>query len=347
MRYMHSGMKKVPFAGGLVLLVSAILFTGPFMLIPTSAEAAYGYGGYGTYGSGSDVNSLSVGAGSDACVVPVTSSFTPYIYNGHLDSFEYTVTNQSSVAYLPLTITVAGEDVDLSYVSVWRKNGSDTVLVHVDVPESIALGKDVEITVSNLQVTQGPPPICFSGAVFHVKLADVYTSSAPIQSTGSPSVTIETSTTTVATSTKPAISISDIINQQQPATTTAADTENQCRTISPWWLAILAVINVLVSAALLIMMSFIARSNLRLALAVLVPPAVFVGLWYIVNTCHSNTWFPILSIALAIIVLTGSGTPNAFEKVRIHMMQFFGKRTKNVQMKLAEATSIMEVTRGK
>ena len=105
----------------------------------------------------------------------------------------------------------------------------------------------------------------------------------------------------------------------------------------------MALLDILVSTALLISMSFIARTNLRLALAVLVPPAIFIGVWYFLNTCHTNTWLPILAIILAIIVLIGSGTPNAFEGIRLRVLHFFGRRTKDVQMKLSEATGAFEI----
>lgn len=335
---MHSGMRKVPFAHSLVLVISTVLFMGSFAL-PSSAEAAYGYGGFGTYGSGG--TGITTGT---ICSSPTASNFTPYVYNGHLDSFEYTIENPQGDSHLPLSISVVGEDVDLLYVSVWKIPGSNNVLVHVDVPESIALGKDVEIDVTHLQITQGPPPICISGAVFHVKLADSYT----------PSVTYPANTTPVSTPTnqptqQPATNTVPVVNTDTPvvpaATTTGAG--EQCTSLGAWWLALLALLDILVSATLLVMMSVIAKTNLRLALAVLIPPAFFIAVWYFFNSCHTNTWLPILAIILAIIVLIGSGTPNAFEGIRLRTLQLFGKRSKNVQMKLAEATSIMEVSGGK
>jgi hypothetical protein len=90
-------------------------------------------------------------------------------------------------------------------------------------------------------------------------------------------------------------------------------------------------------------MSFIAHSNSRLIAAVLIPPAVFIGLWYFFNTCHDAIWFPIFSVILAIIVLTASGTPEYFETYRLKIVRFFGKKAKNTQLKLVETHSITEV----
>ena len=88
-------------------------------------------------------------------------------------------------------------------------------------------------------------------------------------------------------------------------------------------------------------MSYIASSNARLITAVLVPPAVFTGFWYLVNTCHTDVWFPILSVILALLILTGSGTPDSFEPARKRVLQVFGK--KNTTLRLMDATGALEV----
>lgn len=310
-------MWKKPIARFSLLFVSSLfLLVGSFG-IPTAAEA------------------------SVTCQEPSIGNFTPYVYNGSLHSFEYTIDSPSGISHLPLGIEVAGVDVDLYYVSVWHNQGPNRVLIHVDIPESIAMSGNTEINVTNLQITQGPPPICVSGAVFHVNLSGTYV--PPTAPPTTPTVPVVTAPETPETPVEidPVIETPEVTDPEDTATTT--EEGEQCSTMSNGWLIFLALLDIIISAIILLSMAAIARSNLRLSLAVLVPPLVFVGIWYIFNSCHSAVWFPILSVVLAIIVLTASGTPDAFEGIRVKIMRFFGKRTKTIQLKLSEATSIMEV----
>lgn len=313
---LNNGTRKNPYARAVILFIGLAFLIGTFA-IPTVTKAS-----------------------TVVCDAPTIENFTPYIYDGHLDSFNYTLDSTVGTSHLPLSVLINGEDVDLRYVSVWRNLGADRVLVHVDVPNHISLSENTVISVKNLQITQGPPPICMSGEVFHVNLPDA--GHNPI-STVEPVTIVPTTDTTL-------VDVDEVVETPEipdaiVITDTAATTDGamQCSLIGKWQLPFAALIDVIVSLILILFMSVIASSNLRLAAAVLVPPAIFIGFWYTLSACRSEVWFPILTIVLAIIVLTASGTPLAFEGIRNHIMQFFGKRSKNIKMKFSEATSIMEV----
>ncbi|HET8581332.1 MAG TPA: hypothetical protein VFL98_02600 [Candidatus Paceibacterota bacterium] len=316
-------MRKNPIAPAIILVASLLLFVTSLYAVPTAAFA-------------------------DTCGTPAVGDFTPYVYSGHLDSFDYYISDQSGTQYLPLSVTINGTPVDLQYISIWRNVGPDRIKVHVDVPASITMLRGTDITIATLQVTQGPPPICLSNATFHVNLPSAPatpaatigqgstsggstsshaagSSSAPQNSSSSTSVKPATSTVIGATSTA----------TTSPATTTPA-TGAACRIIPLGWLLLLALLDIIISAALLLFMSFIAPSNARLIAAVLVPPAVFIGFWYFVDSCHTDVWFPIFSVILALLVLTGSGTPDTFEPMRRRISSIFGK--KNATLRLMDLT---------
>ena len=296
------------------------------------------------------IYSVPVAAHADtiSCNTPVIGDFTPYVYNGHLDSFDYYVTDPTGTSYVPLATTINGKSIDLNYVSVWHTANSDSVKVHVDVPDELYLAANLTIAIGSLQVTQGPPPICISQAVFHVNLPGSYTP-VPVGTNPNPissNPTPVTTPTPVVSNPIPVVSNPTPVGGETATTSTTTpvlSVGGACYTLNVWWLLLLALLDILVSIALLLLMSFIANSNGRLIAAVLIPPAVFIAIWYFINTCHGAIWFPILSVILAIIILTASGTPDYFETYRVKTLQFFGKRTKNTQLKLSDATSVMEV----
>ena len=315
---MQNGMRRTLIARSSILFVSAALFVGAYA-IPAAAHADT----------------------ASSCSTPTIGDFTPHVYNGHLDSFDYYVSNPSGTAYLPLSTIVAGKAVDLNYVSIWHNAGTNRVMVHVDVPDELYLPASVTISVGTLQVTQGPPPICVSQATFHVKLPSSY----PPSPTSTASIPVHTNQGTTSgnqtsvnihpnPSSNPSIVSSTSTGTTSPILST--DT-SQCRTINVWWLILLAVLDIGISAVLLLLMSFIAHSNARLIAAVLIPPALFIAVWYFINTCHTDIWFPILSVILAIIVLTASGSPEYFEIRRRKVMRFFGNGT-NTPVRLIETT---------
>lgn len=310
-------MRKTLIARSTILFVSIALFIGIYS-VPVAAHAD-----------------------TTTCNTPVIGDFTPHIYNGHLDSFDYYVSDPTGTAYLPLASNINGKGIDLNYISVWHNVGSNKVKVHVDVPDEMFLAQNLTINVGILQITQGPPPICISQGVFHVNLPTSYVPT-PVVTTPNPVVTHPTPVTNTPVPTTP-VPVQTTPTTSTPVSTSTTSAGAQCYALSSNWLFLLALLDILVSIALLFLMSFIAHSNGRLVAAVLIPPAVFIGLWYFINTCHGEIWFPILSVILAIIVLTASGTPEYFEIYRVKIMQFFGKRVKNTQLKLSEASSIMEV----
>ena len=307
MHHMQNGMRRTLIARSSILFVSAALFIGAYA-IPASAHAD-----------------------TISCNTPTIGDFTPHVYKGHLDSFDYYVSDPSGTAYLPLSTIVAGKAVDLNYVSIWHNAGTNRVMVHVDVPDDLYLPANVTISIGNLQITQGPPPICISQATFHVNLPSSYTPSA----SGTASIPIHNNQgttsgnpTSVNTHPNPSNNPSTVSSTSTGTTSPILSIDTgQCRTINIWWLVLLALLDIAISAVLLLLMSFIAHSNGRLIAAVLIPPALFIALWYFINTCHTDIWFPIFIVILAIIVLTASGSPEYFEIRRRKVMRFFGKET--------------------
>lgn len=278
-----------------------------------------------------------------SCTPPAISGFTPYIYEGELHSFDYFVDNQPGTRYLPLGVTINGTPIDLNYVSVWRNVGTDRIKVHVDVPFE-DLNGGVAIGISVLQITQGPPPVCPTTASFHVNLPFSTPAPSAPEAPGAPSTPTTDPVTPIGpqqpTQPKtPETPGAPVI----PGTTTPREGK-QCTELSLWWLALLIILDILISATLLLFMSFIVKTNARLIVAVLLPPIVFLGLWYFLNTCHTHIWFPIFAVLLGIGVLTASGSPETFDGMRDNvrnryrrMREYFVARPKTTTLVIPPA----------
>lgn len=260
---------------------------------------------------------------SVGCEAPAIGQFQAYIYDGEVHSFDYMVTRpNTTVSYLPLAVAINGEDVSLQYITVWEK-GSQSMRIHVDVPFTNLSGA-VSITTGVLQITDGPPPVCISGASFSVTLP-AKQAAAPISSPTSlyqeedvsretldergdaiPSEQDEAGTTTAGES-----PIDTVLG-----TLTGRGAAGACMT-QPWWVwALLTVFALAMALTAVLYMSVIVRKNSWLASSVLLPLIAFLAVWYVLDGCRDFVWFPAIVLFLAIGVLWASGTPDISERTR-------------------------------
>ncbi len=270
-----------------------------------------------------------------ACATPKIQDFTPYIYDGELHSFEYTVMGSEN----PLVVaTVVGErGIEYRYTTQRRLDGSSRV--HVDVPGWYGFSGDTRIVVS---VATGADARCWGVAEFRVKLDGPTKSAAPITATAQVapppakpraetppppkdvSVLDNTvpagtpSTPTTPTDSEEKIS-SDASLTRAMITSISAffganASKNQCRDLpQSAWIALL----VAVVVALLIVIDrlpYLLKGNgVQFAVSLLFVFVVALALWFVFDGCRSHRWFP---IAVTVLILLTLLTPTALDAKR-------------------------------
>lgn len=245
-------------------------------------------------------------AAVETCEVPTVHSFTPYVYEGRLDSFDFRVTGDQR--HFPFAVSIGGEAVPLHYVSIWDTTGSRETKIHVDVPDPYQSG-NVPIQVGLIQITDGPPPTCITPASFSVAM--------PTQPTEIPP-TVPPTTGEPATPTEP----EEPTQPEEPSNGGVSEEPGKpgggavCTSYAaPIWLGLTA-LALLVTGAILLFIAILSASPALFAIAVLAPPTLLVGTWFLLETCHNHTWFPVIVLLFAIGVLVGSGFPTFWETQR-------------------------------
>lgn len=282
---------------------------------------------------------------ANACSAPTVGNFTPFVYDGELHSFEYSIADDEE--HLPETIVIDGTEISLRYASVWDEKIAGQRVVHVDVPhfDLPTIEGNTSIIVENTQVP--PPPgsgPCTSEAVFSLELP---TRPAPQPPTETPTQPEPTTPDTTGTGSDADDEPSEP-GTGEPDTDTTPDGENGDGTpgngtpdetdttggetdddgsflggfgtpirgagglcvsapLSAW--LVLGVVALLVALATLLYMPRIAQSNALLATSILAPLVLFLGIWYFFDGCRVFMWFPIAILIISLGTLIGSGMP--------------------------------------
>jgi len=108
------------------------------------------------------------------CSEPNVGNFVPYIYEGELHSFDYTVFDNDRGVVLPLQTIIDGRGIEARYSSEWTSNGDTRV--HVDVPGWEGFNGTFPVTV---HVKTGPDASCETQATFTVSLPNVPITTSP------------------------------------------------------------------------------------------------------------------------------------------------------------------------
>ena len=103
-----------------------------------------------------------------SCAQPNIGNFVPYIYDGELHSFDYTVFDNDRGVVLPLQTLIDNKNIEARYSSEWTSNGDTRV--HVDVPGWEGFRGTFPVTV---HVKTGPDASCETQATFTVSLPEL------------------------------------------------------------------------------------------------------------------------------------------------------------------------------
>lgn len=312
-------MKQISLALNRGVLYAAILLAS--FLVVGSAEAT-------TTNSPSN----SQWATTSSCTKPSIQGFTAYIYEGELNSFEYTVVGCDH----PLvSATVAGRVIENRYAT-FKSVQAGITRVHVDVPSWYGFSGDTSIVIAALT---GPKIDCFAQSEFHVKLAEYVSQDSiaqvveppvmpvveminPISKTPEPPTKVGIieggSTDVVAedgTQKEDQKSDNEGLTRKMVASISAFLGSNvekgTCKTMpTSGWIA-LAIICVVAILIVVDRLPYLLSGNgVKFAVVLLIIFLVMLGLWFIFDQCRSQRWFPIVVTLLTLGTLI---TPTALD----------------------------------
>lgn len=258
--------------------------------------------------------------GSNTCGTLQVSGFTPYIYNGGLDAFEFTVTDSSYVA-----VVGSAGNTSIPFNQMTRRiDTAGNLRVHADIATT-PIGQGLTVMVTLLSAKQGTQTVCISivSTTINAEGAAIPTpapapapvpapaptpsagvtprpstpASAPAAPTPAPSPSVGKATPTKATTTAPIASARNILKDMCAA-----------GGASRLWFILLALYAIVVAAAVFGQPQLPAamRSQEWVAAAIVLPFLLLFGLWYFVESCRISAWVPAIATLIALAGLAGA-----------------------------------------
>jgi len=264
--------------------------------------------------------------GSNTCAQVSASAFTPYIYNGALNSFEFTLSDSS---YVALIGSVGNTSVPFQLMTR-RTDASGAVRIHVDIATTPVRGT-LPLRVTLLSARAGQP-VCLtvvsmtvgSGAV-SVQTIPAYTTPATSVTTPAPAQTVPSGTIgtapDVGVDSNGDVSPSPSTSGPQAWTGGAAGSgtsvvssitntlQNVCSSDAGayrLWLILLVLYALIVGVALWAefpMSMPWARTPERIATIILVLLLLVLGFWYFSVSCRAALWMPLVAFLIAVLGL--------------------------------------------
>ncbi len=253
--------------------------------------------------------------GGSSCTAVSATNFTPYVYDGALHSFEFTVSDASYVAVLGSV-----GDTPLSFQLMTRKTDPSGMLrMHVDI-ETTPISGTLPLKITMLSARSGNP-VCLTVVSASVNSGLVTPQSNPVVSTipTSPtSVSAAPTTPSVTSAPKPSSS-NPVPTTQQVLTTSTSEgsmvgaVQNAfgklCATEASayrLWLVLLVLYILIVGAVLWAefpMSMPWARTPERIATIILGLLLLLLAFWYLSISCRAALWMPLLAFLVAVLGL--------------------------------------------
>lgn len=267
--------------------------------------------------------------GSNTCAPVTATNFTPYIYDGALHSFEFTLADPSYVAILG---SVGNTPIPFQ---VMTRNVSPTGIlrIHVDIATTPIVGT-LPLRVTLLSARTGQP-VCLaavsmsvgSGPVqnnnvisaipqtVYTSPQTVYTSPNAVKPTTPRAPSVVAPTITASTSSNSTI-VATSSGDKRVATVASSVTStvqsplrNVCSSDTSayrLWLILLVLYALIVGAALWAefpMSMPWARTPERIATVILLLLLLLLGFWYFSVSCRAALWMPLVAFLIAVLGL--------------------------------------------
>jgi len=246
--------------------------------------------------------------GPNTCTPVSATNFTPYIYDGALHSFEFTLADSS---YVGLIASVGNTAIPFNQITR-RMDGAGMLRVHVDIQTTPIRGT-LPLTVTLLSARSGSP-VCLTVVSASVGSGPVAIRSNPVVS----SVPAKPAVSSTATTPKPA-SATPVPTSQQVLTTTTAQGSVVSGMQNPFrnmcvsdasayrlWLILLVLYTLIVGAVLWAEFPMSvpwARTPERIATIILALLLLLLAFWYFSISCRAALWMPLVAFLVAVLGL--------------------------------------------
>ncbi len=255
-------------------------------------------------------------AGNNICTSLSAYSFVPYVYDGSLHSFSFTVPDSSYVA-------IAGSvgESPIPFQLMTRQGTENNLQVHVDI-ETTPISGSLPVSVT-LMSAKGGQAICMSVVLIQVSepTGEVVTVPEP-ETTAPPLITIPPITPPVVIGEQPeeegeigtGTTSPEVIGEEEGSKVpfTIAGLQNKlvelCLAGSAprLWILLVAVYAVIVIVAVFTQLPSPQTYSVGQRTAtVIVPFALLAAFWFFSEACRTGLWAPITSIVLALAGLVG------------------------------------------
>lgn len=259
--------------------------------------------------------------GGSACGPVSATTFTPYIYDGALHSFEFTLPDAS---YVGLLGSVGDTSIPF-WLTTRRVDASGNLRIHVDV-ETTPVRGTLPLQVSLLSARTGQP-VCLSVvSMTVVGSGPVALQNKPVTVTQPAPTIVENASTSPSSSPTLAVTVPRTSSGTAPWTTstqrgtTSATSSSVVSTMQNalqnlcasdagayrLWLILLVLFTLVVGAALWAefpMSMPWARTPERVAMIILGLLLLLLGFWYFSVSCRAALWMPLLAFLIAVLGL--------------------------------------------
>ncbi len=259
--------------------------------------------------------------GGSACGPISATTFTPYIYDEALHSFEFTVPDAS---YVGLLGSVGNTSIPFRLITR-RVDPSGAVRIHVDIATTPVRGTlPLQVTLLSARTGQ---PVCMSLVSMSVVGSGPAVQSKPVAVTQPALTTVESAPTSPSSSPTSAVTVPSTSSSgtapwttsTQRGTTSATSSsvvstmqnalQNLCASDAGayrLWLILLVLFTLIVGAALWAefpMSMPCARTPERVAMIILGLLLLLLGFWYFSVSCRAALWMPLLAFLIAVLGL--------------------------------------------
>lgn len=251
--------------------------------------------------------------GGNACAQVSATNFVPYIYDGALHSFEFTVSDPSYVAILG-----SAGNTSIPFNLMTRKtDASGVVRIHVDLsPTSVSGG--LPVTVTMLSARSGSPVCLTVVSASAVSGLEIIPNAPSPTVPASPTVSAAPSTPSVTPAPKPSASDPVPTTQKVLTTSTAMGSvvstfqnpfKNMCSSDASayrLWLVLLVLYMLIVGALLWAEFPMSlpwARTPERIATIILALLLLLLAFWYFSISCRAALWMPLAAFLIAVLGL--------------------------------------------
>src|SRR3989344_185000 len=258
----------------------------------------------------------------NSCVPLSMYGFTPYLYEGALHSFEFTVTDDS---YVAISGAAGGTRLPFNVMTRWR-DASGALRIHVDV-QTTTIQKGLGLSVTLLSAKGVGQPICVSVVSLSISpTAEV----VPIQEAPTTGTTPATSGGTSGGSssvTSPRGEAPGGVGGETTSTSTPGPTATTSRAESPsaiaslqdrlfeqcaaggafrlWIILLVIYVLIMVPAVFGQLPAPQTFSPGQRSATILVPFALIIVFWYAVESCRASLWMPVTALVIALLGLLG------------------------------------------